>query len=78
MEAMDPACCQWFAGPDHTLEDFHQLIKRLIMRKDSQYSYRNTLVAVTDSGEVEAALHRRSPGNLRPGLFEHERRDRSR
>ena len=55
MEAMDPACCQWFAGPDHTLEDFHQLMKRLIMRKDSQYSYRNTLVAVTDSGEVAAA-----------------------
>ena len=55
MEAMDPACCQWFAGPDHTLEDFHQLMERLIMRKDSQYSYRNTLVAVTDSGEVAAA-----------------------
>ena len=47
MEAMNHDCCQWFAGPDHSLEEFHQLITSLVERDDSQYSYLNTLVAVT-------------------------------
>lgn len=46
MEAMNHDCCRWFAGPDHTLDDFHRLMTRLVERDDSQYSYRNTLVAV--------------------------------
>lgn len=45
MEAMNLECCQWFAGPDHTLADFEQLITRLVAMEDSQYSYENTLVA---------------------------------
>jgi len=49
MEAMNHDCCQWFAGPEHTLDDFHQLMTRLVERDDSQYSYRNTLVAATDA-----------------------------
>jgi len=46
MEAMNHECCRWFAGPDHTLEDFHQLMTRLVKREDSQYSYLNTVVAM--------------------------------
>ena len=46
MEAMNHDCCQWFAGPDHTLEDFHRLMTELVRRTDSQYSYLHTQVAV--------------------------------
>lgn len=49
MEAMNLDCCQWFAGPNHTLEDFHQLMTRLVTMDDSQYSYRNTLTAHSDN-----------------------------
>ncbi len=52
MEAMNYDCCQWFAGSQHTLDDFYKLMTRLVERGDSQYSYRNTLVAVAASGEV--------------------------
>ena len=52
MEAMNHECCQWFVGPNHTLEDFHQLMTRLVEREDSQYSYLNTLVATTVTNEV--------------------------
>ncbi len=45
MEAMNHDCCQWFAGPQHTLEDFHRLMTALVRRTDSQYSYLNTWVA---------------------------------
>jgi len=50
MEAMNADCCQNFAGPQHTLVDFHNLMTSLVEMEDSQYSYRNTLVAVTSSG----------------------------
>ena len=46
MEAMNLECCQWFAGPNHTLEEFEQLMTRLVAMEESQYSYRNTLVAI--------------------------------
>ena len=49
MEAMNHECCQWFAGPDHTLSDFHRLLTELVRRTDSQYSYLNTSVAVISS-----------------------------
>ena len=52
MEAMNHDCCQWFAGPHHTLSDFHQLMTELVRRTDSQYSYLNTLVAVVDQDVV--------------------------
>lgn len=45
MTAMDLDCCQNFAGPHHTLDDFHRMMTGLVERDDSQYSYRNTLVA---------------------------------
>lgn len=44
MEAMNHDCCQWFAGPHHTLADFHALMTRLVRSECSQYSYLNTLV----------------------------------
>lgn len=41
MEAMNAECCQNFAGPKHTLVDFHRMMTRLVEMEDSQYSYRN-------------------------------------
>lgn len=52
MEAMNHDCCQWFAGPDHTLDDFHRLMTELVRRTDSQYSYLHTQVAVVDQEVV--------------------------
>ena len=52
MEAMNHECCQWFAGPDHKLSDFHRLMTELVRRTDSQYSYLNTSVAVISSQVV--------------------------
>lgn len=49
MEAMNYECCQNLAGPDHTLRDFYFVMQRLVARDDSQYSYRNTLVATEDN-----------------------------
>ena len=46
MEAMDADCCQNFAGPHHTLADFHRLITRLVGMEETQYSYQNTLTAM--------------------------------
>lgn len=43
MEAMSHECCQWFAGPGHTLDDFHALLTSLIRRPDSQYSHLNAI-----------------------------------
>ena len=48
MLAMTHESCRWFAGPQHTLEDFHALMTKLVEREDSQYSYLNTLVATVD------------------------------
>ena len=51
MEAMNYDCCQYFAGPHHDLADFHSMMTALVHRTDSQYSYRNTLVAVASNQE---------------------------
>ena len=55
MEAMDHDCCRNFAGPEHTLDDFHRMMTKLVMMDDSQYSYRNTLVAMVGD-EVAGCL----------------------
>lgn len=52
MEAMNHECCQNFAGPHHTLADFHLMMTRLVEMEDSQYSFRNTLVAIACDGSV--------------------------
>lgn len=55
MEAMDYDCCQNFAGEAHTLDDFHRMMTALVEMDDSQYSYRNTLVALVD-GQLAGCL----------------------
>lgn len=45
MMAMNDECCQYFCGPDHTLNDFHHLMTKLVERTDTQYSYLNTICA---------------------------------
>lgn len=40
-----------FAGTSHTVDDVKSLFSRLAAREDSQYSYRNTLKAVSDDGK---------------------------
>lgn len=46
MRAMNYDCCLHFCGEGHTIEDFHEVMTRLVCREDSQYSYRNTLCAM--------------------------------
>lgn len=48
MMAMNHECCKNFAGPQHTLADFHRMMTTLVRREDSQYSYRNAWVALDD------------------------------
>lgn len=55
MEAMDYDCCQNFAGPKHTLDDFHRMMTHLVEMDDSQYSYLNTLVAM-DKNNIAGCL----------------------
>lgn len=55
MEAMNLDCCQWFAGPNHTLQEFQELMTRLVEMDSSQYSYRNTLTAHV-GGELAGIL----------------------
>ena len=52
MEAMNHECCLYFAGEEHGLSGFHQLMTDLVCRADSQYSYLNTLVALNAQREV--------------------------
>ncbi len=52
MVAMNHDCCRYFAGPHHTLKDFEDLMTALCEREDSQYSYRNTLVAIDEEGHL--------------------------
>lgn len=51
MMAMTDECCLYFCGDGYGLEDFHKMMIMLVEREESQYSYRNTLVAV-DGGMV--------------------------
>ena len=73
MDAVGEEICREFAAPDHTPEDVERLFTHLASMEDSQYSYRNTLVALDEEGEVAgvcvsydgARLHR-----LRRRFFE--------
>lgn len=56
MTAMTDDCCLYFAGKEHTLDDFRNMMTALVERDDSQYSYRNTLVATDDEGNVTGAI----------------------
>lgn len=46
MMAMTDDCCLYFCGEGHGLEDFRRMMAMLVEREDSQYSYKNTVVAM--------------------------------
>ena len=46
MTAMTDDCCLYFCGDGYGLDDFRRMMTTLVEREDSQYSYRNTLVAM--------------------------------
>jgi len=46
MMAMTDDCCLYFCGEGYGLEDFWKMMTMLVEREDSQYSYKNTLVAM--------------------------------
>ena len=46
MMAMTDDCCLHFCGDGYGLEEFRRMMTSLVEREDSQYSYRNTLVAM--------------------------------
>lgn len=48
MTAMSEDCCQFLAGKNHTLDDFYHMMLSLVLMDDSQYSWRNTFVAVDE------------------------------
>ena len=56
MVAMTDDCCLHFCGVGHGLDDFRQMMTSLVEREDSQYSYRNTLVAMADHEVVGIAV----------------------
>ncbi len=51
MTAMTDECCLYFCGEGYGLDDFYAMMTRLVEREDSQYSYKNTIVAM-DSDKV--------------------------
>jgi len=52
MLAMNYDCCQYFAGENHTLSDFEDMMTALVEAENSQYSYLNTIVATDERNEV--------------------------
>ena len=56
MMAMTDDCCLYFCGDGYGLEDFRRMMTLLVEREDSQYSYRNTLVAVEGQKVIGIAV----------------------
>ena len=56
MTAMTDDCCLHFCGVGYGLEDFQRMMTMLVEREDSQYSYRNTLVAMDGDRLVGIAV----------------------
>lgn len=52
MTAMTDECCLHFVGRGQTLDDYYRTMTRLVERDDTQYSYRNTIVATDNNGTV--------------------------
>lgn len=52
MLAMSHECCQYFAGAERSLDDFHRMMTELVEMNESLYSYQHTLVATTARGEL--------------------------
>lgn len=56
MNAMTDDCCLYFCGNGYGLEDFRMMMTSLVEREDSQYSHKNTLVAMDDEKVVGIAV----------------------
>ena len=56
MMAMTDECCLYFCGDGYGLEDFRKMMTMLVKREDSQYSYRNTLVAMDGNRVVGVSV----------------------
>ena len=56
MTAMTDDCCLHFCGVGYGLQDFRGMMTMLVEREDSQYSYRNTLVAMDGDRLVGIAV----------------------
>jgi len=56
MMAMTDDCCLYFCGEGYGLQHFHDMMTRLVMNEQSQYSYRNTLVAIDGQQIVGIAV----------------------
>ena len=56
MMAMTDDCCLYFCGVGYGLEDFRSMMTMLVRREDSQYSYKNTLVAMDGDKVVGMAV----------------------
>ncbi len=63
MAAMTEECCLHFCGEGATIDDFYTMMTQLVERTDSQYSYRNTLVAM-DGDRVAGILVSYDGGQL--------------
>ncbi len=64
MMAMTDDCCLYFCGDGYGLDDFRKMMTLLVKREDSQYSYKNTLVALDDDKVVGISISY-DGGNLR-------------
>ena len=56
MMAMTDDCCLHFCGDGYGLDNFRKMMTMLVEREDSQYSYRNTLVAMDADKVVGLAV----------------------
>ena len=56
MMAMTDDCCLYFCGDGYGLQDFHKMMTMLVEREDSQYSYENTLVALSGDKVVGVSV----------------------
>ena len=56
MIAMTDDCCLYFCGEGHGLEDFHNMMTMLVEAEVSQYSYKNTMVAMDGDKVVGVAV----------------------
>lgn len=56
MMAMTDDCCLHFCGVGYGLSDFRRMMTMLVEREDTQYSYRNTLVAMDEDRLVGIAV----------------------
>ena len=56
MMAMTDDCCLHFCGEEYGLDDFRRMMTSLVERTETQYSYRNTLVAMDGQKVIGIAV----------------------